>query len=43
MAIKFIFIQSNYGFKSKELKRILEIIVEYYEFIINKWNETHYT
>ncbi len=38
-----IFIQSNYGFKSKELKRILEIIVEYYEFILNKWNETHYT
>ena len=37
-----IMIQNNYGFKAKELKQIIEIIVGHYEFIIKKWYETHH-
>lgn len=34
-------ITANYGFKSKELRKVIEIIIDHYEFIIEKWHETH--
>jgi len=30
----------NQGFKVKEIREILNLIVEHYAFIIKKWNET---
>jgi hypothetical protein len=34
-------IQANYGFKAKQLKQIIKIIVDNYNHIIEKWYETH--
>ena len=34
-------LKDNYGFKAKELKRILQIIDENFTLIIDKWNEIH--
>ncbi|MEL6625619.1 MAG: DUF4160 domain-containing protein [Bacteroidota bacterium] len=33
-------IRSFSGFKSKELRKILGIIVEHYDYLIQKWDET---
>ena len=37
-----VLIKDNHKFKIKELKRIIEIIEQHYEFIIKKWHETHH-
>jgi hypothetical protein len=36
-----IMIKDNYGFKSQELKQIIDVVDEYYDFIIEKWHEIH--
>lgn len=33
-------IKNNYGFKSRELVKILKIVEQHYEYIKQKWNET---
>ena len=38
-----ILIDKNYGFKLKEIKDILGIINDQYEFLIKKWHETFNT
>ena len=35
-----IHLDKNQGFKPSELNKILEIVVENYEYLIEKWNET---
>ncbi|MBS1680335.1 MAG: DUF4160 domain-containing protein [Bacteroidetes bacterium] len=30
----------NRGFKVKELKEVVTLIIEHYDFLIKKWNET---
>jgi len=34
-------IKDNYGFKSKELRQLLNITVEHHELLIEKWHEIH--
>ncbi len=34
-------VKDNYGFKSQELRQILSIVIEYDEFIVDKWHEIH--
>ncbi|MEM9338033.1 MAG: DUF4160 domain-containing protein [Bacteroidota bacterium] len=36
-----IMLKDNYGFKSKELRQIIDVLEEHYEFIIEKWHEIH--
>lgn len=36
-----ILIQDNYGFKTRELRDVIRIIIDNYEFILEKWHETH--
>ena len=33
-------IKDNYGFKSQELKQILTIVDQHYEYIKQRWHET---
>ena len=33
-------IQSNYGFKSQQLRQVISIISDNYNFIIEKWYDT---
>ncbi|MBV6645924.1 MAG: DUF4160 domain-containing protein [Cyclobacteriaceae bacterium] len=35
-----ILLEKNYGFKPAEVSKIVEIVVEHYEYLIEKWHET---
>ena len=36
-----IMLKDNYGFKSNELRQLIGVLEDNYEFIIEKWHETH--
>lgn len=33
-------LDKNYGFKPSEMNKIIDIVVEHYDYIIKKWHET---
>ena len=35
-----VIIDKNHGFKLQEIREIVEIALEHYDYIIEKWNET---